>query len=66
MAIVYRTVRQTAEKWGVSIRRVQQLCERGRVEGVIRPGHEWLIPEDALKPKDTRGAWHKKEVSNEG
>jgi excisionase family DNA binding protein len=60
MAFEYMTVRQAAEKWNVTMRRVQQLCERGRIDGLIRPGREWLIPADAQKPGDTRGDWHKK------
>lgn len=48
------TVRQAAESWGLSIRRVQQLCTLGRIEGAIQPARDWLIPKDAEKPRDTR------------
>lgn len=44
------TIRQAAEKWELSIRRVQQLCKLGLLEGAVRPGREWLIPRDANKP----------------
>ena len=50
----YLTARQTSEKWGISLRRVQALLKPGRVPGVIRPGNEWLIPKDAAKPADGR------------
>ncbi|GHV36276.1 hypothetical protein FACS18949_15510 [Clostridia bacterium] len=54
MAMDYLTARQTAEKWGVSLRWVQELLKRERIPGVIRPGNEWLIPIDAIKPADGR------------
>jgi len=57
----YLTARQTAEKWGVSLRWVQALLKAGRIDGAIRPARDWLIPKDAKKPRDTRVEWHKKE-----
>lgn len=49
------TVRQAADKWGVSIRRVSKLCQDGRVPGAIKPSARfWLIPADAEKPDDLR------------
>jgi len=54
------TVRQVAGKWGISERRIQKLCEDGRIEGVVRPGRDWLIPQNAQKPADARKKQHKK------
>ena len=50
----YRSVRETAENWGISVRRVQKLCEQGRVPGAQRFGQYWMIPADAEKPADPR------------
>jgi len=50
----YITAKQAAQKWGISERRVQILCEQGRIEGVSKLGHAWAIPKDAEKPKDAR------------
>lgn len=50
----YLTIRQTAEKWGICVRRVQTLCTEGRIEGAQRIGYQWIIPADAEKPKDAR------------
>ncbi|HWS29568.1 MAG TPA: Fic family protein, partial [Clostridia bacterium] len=47
-------VKQIAERWGISDRRVRILCEQGKIEGVIRQGHSYLIPADAMKPVDGR------------
>ncbi|MCD8054677.1 MAG: helix-turn-helix domain-containing protein [Lachnospiraceae bacterium] len=47
-------VRHAATKWNISERRVQKLCEDGRICGVRRFGHSWMIPELAEKPHDLR------------
>ena len=46
----YITVKEAAEKWGVSSRRVQYLCVNGRIKGAVRFGHAWKIPETAVLP----------------
>ena len=50
----YIKVSQAAEKWGVSARRVRVLCSEGKIDGVIRKGNLYLIPENASKPLDGR------------
>ena len=50
----YKSVAQIAEQWGISDRRVRILCQQGKIDGVIRKGHAWLIPADAEKPIDGR------------
>ena len=50
----FMTIKQASEKWGICIRRVQTLCTEGRIDGVERLGHQWLIPITAEKPKDAR------------
>lgn len=50
----YLSVRQIAEKWDISRRRVQTLCTEGRISGAMRVGSYWAIPADAEKPKDER------------
>lgn len=50
----YMSVAQTAEKWQVTPKRVQVLCNEGRIEGAQRVGNQWTIPETAEKPQDAR------------
>jgi len=50
----YLKVKQVAEQWGISDRRVRVLCEQGKIEGVIRQGRAYLIPASAVKPVDGR------------
>lgn len=49
-----KSVREKAEEWGITPRRVQILCGEGRVEGAVRVGRAWVIPDDAKKPDDVR------------
>ena len=51
---MYMTVKQAAEKWGISDRRVRILCSEGKISGVTREGRSWMIPADARKPEDGR------------
>lgn len=50
----YITASQAAEKWSISQRRVQILCEQGRIDGVFKLGNNWAIPSNAKKPDDDR------------
>lgn len=51
---MYISVKQAAEQWGISDRRVRILCSEGRIPGVIREGRSWRIPAEAGKPEDGR------------
>jgi len=46
----YITVKQAAEKWGVTTRRVQMLCKEEKIKGVVRFGNVWKIPKSAVLP----------------
>lgn len=50
----YIKVSQAAEKWGLSARRVRILCQENKIDGVIRKGNLYMIPENAQKPADGR------------
>ena len=50
----YITAKQAAEKWGITVRRVQDLCKSRSVDGAVRWGRDWMIPADAHKPGDRR------------
>jgi hypothetical protein len=50
----YITAKDAAQKWKISERRVQVLCEQNRIEGVHRLGKSWAIPKEAKKPLDKR------------
>lgn len=47
----YMTTKQAAEKWGVSIRQVQNYCKKGIIPNVVKVGTNYLIPNDTAKPQ---------------
>jgi len=50
----YMSVKQAAERWGISDRRARLLCEQGKIEGVTKQGRSYSIPVNAVKPVDRR------------
>lgn len=48
------TAEVAAEKWGVSKRRVNQLCSSGEIAGARKEGQSWVIPANAKRPIDKR------------
>ena len=51
---MFMTVKQAAEKWGISDRRIRVLCAEGKISGAYQEGRGWKIPADAEKPMDGR------------
>lgn len=47
------TVKEAAEKWGVTSRRVQGLCKEGKIKGVERWERTWMIPKHAVLPSSS-------------
>ena len=50
----YITAAQAAEKWGLTVRRIQDLCRNDKIHGAVRWGRDWMIPNDANRPQDRR------------
>ena len=50
----YMTLKEAAEKWGVTPRRVNYYCAGGRIPGAVKMAGVWLIPKNAEKPIDGR------------
>ena len=46
------SVKEASERWNISERWIQKLCEEGRIEGVQRFGRSWMSPKEAQKPAD--------------
>ncbi len=58
----YMTLKEAAEKWGVTPRRVNYYCAAGRIPGAVKMAGVWLLPKEIAKPADRRC---KKQVKNE-
>ncbi len=52
--MAYLTAKQFAEKWEITERRIIKLCKENRINGAIKNGMVWLIPEETIKPSDKR------------
>ena len=51
----YLTPKEAGALWGISDRRVQELCSKGKVNGAQRLGNKmWIIPKETPKPLDGR------------
>lgn len=48
------TTKQASERWGISQRRISQLCNENRIQGAVKKGGSWLIPLSTVKPDDAR------------
>ena len=44
----YMTIKQAAEKWNITTRRIQFLCSKGRIEGATKFGRDRLRSASAL------------------
>lgn len=53
MEFAYISAKEAAEKLGITVRRVQQLCKDGKVEGAKRFGTQdiWLVPVDWVQQR---------------
>lgn len=50
----FMTTKEASKKWNISERRIRQLLEEGRIEGAIKNGNSWNIPDYTIKPVDKR------------
>ena len=50
----YMSVKQAAELWSISDRRVRTLCSEGKIPGILKEGRAYKIPVHAIKPVDER------------
>lgn len=48
-------VSEIADKWGVSVRCVQNYCRKGRIPGAVKTSGVWMIPEESAKPMRISG-----------
>lgn len=50
----YMTLKEAAEKWGVTPRRVNYYCAGGCIPGAVKMADVWLLPKIAEKLLDMR------------
>lgn len=52
--VKYMSLKQASELWNISERRIRRLIQENRVEGAVKIGNAWNIPEETSKPIDKR------------
>lgn len=52
--VEYMSIIEAAQKWNITRRRIQVLCNQGRINGAQKVGTVWIIPSNSEKPKDAR------------
>jgi len=48
------TAKEISLIWGITVRRVQILCDNNKVDGAQKLGNMWVIPKGTPKPVDGR------------
>ncbi|MCY9664891.1 helix-turn-helix domain-containing protein [Paenibacillus alginolyticus] len=48
------TTEQAGKLWGVTPRRISELCRDGRIKSSYKIGASWVMPADTQKPQDAR------------
>ena len=46
----YITSQEASIRWGITTRRIQQMCKNGEIEGAKKEGKFWMIPENTECP----------------
>ena len=50
----WMTTKEASELWSITTRRIQILCDNGKVPGATKLGSMWVIPKGTPKPVDGR------------
>ena len=50
MEIRYIKAKELSARWGVTPRRINQLCADGKLPGAYKEGKFWMIPDDVDRP----------------
>ena len=58
----YIDVNEASILWGISDSRIRLLCNEGRIDGAIKLGWSWAIPDDTPNPRDGRVLRHFKNM----
>ena len=52
----YRPIKEVADEWGLTVRRLQMLCMEGKIPGAKKIGKLWVVPANPKRPRDNRMA----------
>ena len=52
----YMTCMEAHELWGITPRRIQQMCKNGDIKGAVKKGKAWVIPRNTACPSAEKKA----------
>lgn len=61
----FMTIKEAANQWEISPRRVQVLCSEGRIKGAFKHGNAWFIPRNTSKPEQMKRGPKPRKVSKQ-
>jgi hypothetical protein len=59
----WMTAKEAGLIWGITTRRVQILCDKGKILNAKKFGNAWAIPQGTYKPVDGRTKEAKKYIT---
>lgn len=62
-----KTSEQIATEWGLTKNTINEMCNKGKINGAIKEGRKWFIPDDVVRPVDGRvssGRYSKKKAES--
>ena len=58
----YWSIKEVAEKWGITPRRVNAMCRKGQIPKAVFHNGMWFIPKHTRKPEDGRTIPHSRKA----
>ena len=49
-----KNCKEIAIEWNVPVRTINDWCKKGKIQGATKVGRDWMIPDNAEKPIDSR------------
>lgn len=50
----FKSIKEVAEEWEITPRRVRAMCAAGKIAGAEKVGRDWVVPAETERPKDGR------------
>lgn len=50
----FKSIKEIAEEWEITPRRVRAMCAEGKIVGAEKVGRDWVVPTETERPKDGR------------
>ena len=55
-----KNCKEIAIEWNIPVRTINDWCKKGKIQGAAKVGRDWMIPDNAETPIDSRTSYGKK------